>query len=261
MSKFVVDLSKENAEDARQTNDAPVFSAALIPAKRSRFGKILKIFGLVVLTAAVVFAVGGFFYWQNLKSTPQYSLALLVEAARNNDEEKVAEFVDSDAVIDDFLPQITEKAVELYGRGLPPGKIERISKVVVPILPAVKDRARAELPNLIREKTSAFERFPFWAIAIGAGKFIDIQIKDGKALIKNKTPERNLELTMKQNGDHWQVIAVKDEALAQRIAEKVGQEIIGIAKQNGSESLKNSGESLGIDNVKDLIKKAEDIFK
>ena len=66
---------------------------------------------------------------------------------------------------------------------------------------------------------------------------------------------------MKQNGDHWQVIAVKDEALAQRIAEKVGQEIIGIAKQNGSESLKNSGESLGIDNVKDLIKKAEDIFK
>ena len=34
--------------------------------------------------------------------------------------------VDIDAVVDDFLPQITGKAIELYGRNLPPDTFQRV---------------------------------------------------------------------------------------------------------------------------------------
>ena len=63
---------------------------------------------------------------------------------------------------------------------------------------------------------------------------------------------------MKRKGDVWQVVAVRDEALARRIAEEYGQEMISAAK-NGSleKTLKNNGNT----SMDDLRKKLEDIFK
>ena len=46
-----------------------------------------------------------------------------------NDQKTIDEVVDTNAVVDDFLPQITGKAVELYGRGLPPEIISRVSQI------------------------------------------------------------------------------------------------------------------------------------
>ncbi len=261
MSKFEVDLDDSKPENTKDSIETPMFAAQTAPKKPGVFLKVLKIFALLLLLFAVIIGIGGFFYWQNLKKSPQYSLALLVDAARNNDQAKINELVDTDAVIDDFLPQITDKAVELYGRGLPPEKIQQVSRFVAPLLPAVKERARAELPNLIREKTEAFNNVPFWAIAVGAQRYLDITPDGDKTLIKSKTPERPLELTLKRNGDRWQVVAVKDEVLAQKIAEKVGQEIIAVVQKNGANTLKDAGKSLGVENVKDLLKQAEDIFK
>ncbi len=261
MSRIEVNLTDSKSESAEQSGENQLFSDINKPKKRGIFFKVLKIFTLLSVILALILAVFSFFYWQSLKKSPQYSLALLVDAARNNDQEKIDQLLDTDAVVDDFLPQITDKAVELYGRGLPQGKIQQVSRIVAPLLPAVKERARAELPNLIREKTEAFNNVPFWAIAVGAHRYLDIRQEDGKAFIKSKTPERPLELVLKQNGSGWQVVAVKDEVLAQKIAEKVGQEIIAITQKNGSNSLKEAGKNLGIENVKDLLKQAEDIFK
>lgn len=261
MSRFEVDLTDSKTENSQILKETPIFSEQIKPKKKSMFVKVLKIFALLLVVFSLLAGIGGFFYWQNLKKSPQYSLALLVESARNNDQEKVDELVDTDAVVDDFLPQITDKAVELYGRGLPPEKIQQVAKVITPILPSVKERARAELPNLIREKTSALDKIPFWAIAIGANRYLTITQEGDKAFIQSKIQERPVELTMKRNGDKWQVIAVKDEALAQKIAEKVGQEIIAVVQKNGANSLRNAGKDLGVENVKDLLKQAEDIFK
>jgi hypothetical protein len=261
MSKFEVNLSEAEPEISPVKRIAPLFLEQTNPKQPRVFVKVLKIFALLAIGFAIIAGIGGFFYWQSLKKSPQYSLALLVEAARNNDQETINTLVDSDAVVDDFLPQITDKAVELYGRGMPVEKLQLVSRVVVPILPAVKDRAREELPNLIREKTQAFDKFPFWAIAIGAERYLDITTESDKAFIKSKLPQREIELKLKRKDDKWQVVAVKDEALAQRIAEKVGQEIIAVAQNSGQNGLKEAGKKLGIDNVKDLLKQAESIFR
>ncbi len=110
---------------------------------------------------------------------------------------------------------------------------------------------------MIREKTSKFENIPFWAIAVGAEKYLDI-IKEGdRAFVRSKIQDRPLEVTMKRSGERWQVIAVKDEVLARQVAERIGQDLI-VGAKNGS--LKRAGEQLGVSNLEDALKKVE-IFK
>jgi len=260
MSRFTINLDDSTQEDS-STKNTEFFSSIEnqnAPKKKSALGKVLKIVGALFVLILIVGAVGGYFYWQNLKKSPQYSLALLVDSARRNDQTAVDELVNTDAVVDDFMPQITDKAVELYGRNLAPATIQKMAQIVAPVLPAVKQRARAEVPNLIREKTKQFENIPFWAIAVGAEKYLDIRVEGEKAFVKSKIPERPLEVTLKRNGERWQVVAVKDEVLARRVAEKIGQDLIAAAKQG---SLRKAGEQLGVSGLEDVIKKAEDIFK
>jgi len=260
MSNFVINLSDPPKENSfgNSAGATPTENQTIPKKKPGVFLKILKIFGALLLLSLIIGAVGGYFYWKNLKTTPQYSLALLVDAARRGDQAAIDKLVNTDAVVDDFIPQITDKAVELYGRGLAPTTIQKMAQIVAPLLPAVKQRARAEVPNLIREKTKNFENIPFWAIAVGAERYLEIINEGEKAFVRSKLAERPLEIVMKRSGDGWQVIAVKDEVLARRVAEKIGQELIAGAKSGG---VKKAGEQLGVSNLQDVLKKADDIFK
>jgi hypothetical protein len=236
----------------------PTFLENQNPARKpSVFLKILKIFALLLILFLLVGAVGGYFYWRNLQTTPQYSLALLVDAARRGDQAAIDKLVDTDAVVDDFMPQITGKAVELYGRGLAPATIQKMAQVAAPFLSAVKGRARAEVPVLIREKTRQFENIPFWAIAAGAEQYLDITGEGDRAIVRSRDQNRPLEVVLKRSGERWQVVGVKDEVLARRIAERIGQDLITGAK-NGN--LKKAGEQLGVSNLEEVLKNA-DVFK
>jgi hypothetical protein len=255
MSKFVIDLKEEPTESANVPN---IGGDYLKPKTRSRFAKILSGLAVALLAILLVSAVGGYLYWRSYRNTPQYSLALLVDAAKRDDQKAIDELIDTDEVVDDFMPQITGKAVELYGRSLPPQTLARVERVAAPFLPAVKDRARAELPRVIREKTGNFAKVPFAAIVLGADRYLDIARKGDTALVKSKIAERPLEVTMRRNGDKWQIVGVKDEQLATSIAQKIGQEIIAVATNGGAGK---AGNALGVENLQDLIKQAEDILK
>ncbi len=264
MTNFVVNLNDDQdkkdtrADDAKSIIRRKDYVDDDVPPKRGGFRKFLKIFAAICLLILIGGGIGGFFYWRSLKQTPQYSLALLVDAARRGDQKAVDELVDTDAVVDDFMPQITDKAVELYGRGLAPATIQKIAQAAAPLLPAVKQRARLEVPNLIREKTSQFNNYPFWTIAVGAGNFLDITTESQTAFVKSKIPDRPLEVTMKRSGDKWQIVAIRDEVLARRVAEKIGQDLIANAQKNG---VKKAGEQFGVQNLEDILKRSEGIFK
>lgn len=267
MSKLVVNLKSSHEEQETIVRpaekpgfvEAPaVLSEKLLPKNRAGMKKALAIIGIALVFVLIAVAVGGFLYWQNLKSSPQYSLALLVDAARRDDQKTLDQLIDTDAVVDDFMPQVTEKAVELYGRGLPPATIQKISQIAAPLMPTIKQRARAEVPNFIREKTQPFENYPFWAIAIGAQRYIEIVQEGDKAYIKSKIPQRPLELTMKRKGEIWQVVAVRDEVLARRIAEKIGQDLIAAAKKGG---VKTVTDQIDIQSLKDALSSPNGIFR
>ena len=259
MSKFVVDIDKQQRENAQTSVVAPSFLENQTEPKKSHvLLKILKIFSIALILFLIVGGIGSYFYWQNLKKTPQYSLARLVDAARRDDQKAVDELIDTNQIVDDFMPQITDKAVELYGRGITPSAIQKMAQIAAPLMPAIKQRARAEVPDLIREKTRQFENYPFWTIAIGADRFLEIIREGDKSFVRSKLPNQALEVTLKRSGEQWQVVAIKDEVLARRVAEKIGQDLISVAQKGG---VRKAGEQLGVSNLEEVLKKAEDIFK
>jgi hypothetical protein len=217
-----------------------------------------KIAAGVAALLLVIGAAGGYLYWQNLKDSPEYSLALLVEAARTGDDAMIDRLVDTGAVIDDFLPQITAKAVELYGRGLPPQTLSRVERIAQPLLPAVKERAREELPRMIREKTARFSYVPFFAMAIAADRYVEIRYEEDAAFVKSRLPEHRFEIRMRRGAGAWQVVGVTDERLATNIAQKIGEDIIAIA--NNQQNARGQ-DRLGVKNIGELVREAQEIFK
>lgn len=220
--------------------------------------KRLLIIAIVLGFVASGCGVGSYLYWQRLKATPQYSLALLIDAARRGDQPIVDELVDSDAMVDDFVPQIIEKAVELYGRGLPPSLVSRITSVATPLMPAIRERARSELPNLIRKETARFEGVPFAAMVIGADWYLDIVVDGEDATIRSKLPRHSFEVRMRRVGSRWQIVGIRDAQLATRVAQAIGQQIIGAASKG---DLRQAANELGIGDFKDMIREAEKIFE
>jgi len=258
MSKFVVNLREASPVETTFSEPTPaVVQTVGEPVPKRKRRKLLRVAGLVFLSGFVVTAIAGYLYWQRLKTTPQYSLALLIDASRKGDKDGANALVDTDAVVDDFVPQITAKAVELYGRGVPPDTIAKIANVARPLMPAVKDRARAELPNVIRERTEQLQNIPFFAMVVGADRYLDIQINGDIAQVKSKVPDRPFEMKMQRNGDRWKITGVKDDQLATMIAQKVGQQIVAVATKGG---LNRAGETLGIKNLSDILRQAEGIF-
>jgi hypothetical protein len=259
MSRFEVNLFDGDKMEKVKTNPAGNAEFGNFPTAKAPQKPIskLKIFGISLLVFLLAVSIGGYFYLQSFKRAPQYSLALLVDAARRDDQTAIDELIDTDAIVEDFMPQITDKAVELYGRGLPPAVIQKVAQVAAPLMPNIKQRARAEVPEALREKTKPFENIPFWAIVIGASRYLDIAQESEKATVKSKLADKPLELTMKRNGERWKVVGIRDEVLARKIAEKIGQDLISKAKKIGA---KKAGEQLGVENLDDILKNSE-IFK
>lgn len=212
----------------------------------------------MLLTAGLIAAGAGYFYWKSFEETPQYSLALLFDAARRDDNTAVAELVDSDAVVDSFVPQVTAKAFELYGRGLPPQAVALLSGIADPLMPAIKQRARDELPRLIRRETERFADVPFAAMVLGADRYLDITVEGETATVRSKLPSHTFDVKMRRNGKKWQIVSVRDEVLAQRIAEAIGEQLMQAVKQG---DLKRAGESLGIENFQEMLRQTEEIFR
>ena len=161
-------------------------------------------------------------------------------------------------MVDDFVPQITGKAAELYGRGLPPAILDKLATIATPVLPAVKDRARAELPRLIRDRVERLPNAPFFAMVLGADRYMDITVNGDIATVKSKLPDHPFEMKMRRKGDKWQIVGVKDEKLATDIARTIGQQIIAIAMGGLN---KKTADSLGVGNLADILRQAEELVK
>lgn len=220
--------------------------------------KPLKIAVAIVFGSILLGAAGAFIYWRTLVDSPQYSLAVMIDAARRGDDNAINAAIDTDAIVEDFVPQVAAKAAEMYGRGLPPAIIAKLASVATPVMPAVKERARIEVPRLIREQSARIEDVPFVFLVFGADRYFDVKVYGDRAIATSTIEDRPFELTMSKQGDSWKVIGVKDEQAATEIARHIGQEIIAFAMSaNG----RGDAGSLGVGNLNDLLKQAEELLK
>lgn len=257
MSSFRVQLDDPNVGQQPAARP-PKLSFDRVSQSTPRSRRVFIIVGSVAAFIVLAIVVAGFLYYQSFKDTPQYSLALLVDAAGRDDKAEIDRLVDIDAVVEDFVPQVTGKAIELYGRGQPPAVLAKVERLAAPIMPAVKDRARAELPRVIRDRSERFGYVPFFAMVMGADRYLEIIITGDMAVVKSRVPEHPLEMTMRRSGDRWQIVGVREEQLATDIAQKIGQEVIAIATGGLN---KKTAETLGVGNVADVLRQAEELVR
>lgn len=214
---------------------------------------LVVVFGSIILTA-----IGGAIYWRTLVGTPQYALAELIDSARRGDDEAIRLAIDTNAVVEDFVPQVTAKAAEMYGRGIPPAIIARLASVASPIMPIVKERARVEIPRRIREMSAQIEDVPFVFLVIGADRYFDVRLFADRAIAVSMINERQFELTLRKQDGKWRIVGIKDEQAATEISRRIGEEIIEFALRGNDRRGATELDGATLDG---LLKQAEDLLK
>ena len=61
-------------------------------------------------------------------------------------------------------------------------------------------------------------------MVLGADRYLDINVEGDTATVRSKASNHTFDVEMKRNGKRWQIVGVRDDVLAQRIAETIGQQ-------------------------------------
>ena len=195
--------------------------APKVKARGSRIKKALGIIALLLGVFVLVALVGGYFWWQHYKTGPAYSLALVVDAAQRNDMKTVDQLVDTDKIVDNFLPQVMEKATGQSSPLLNPQLSRQVQTLAPKMLPQIKRSAHDELAKEVKEFSSRAEGKPFALIAVSIPFIMQFKEEGDTAQVAGTVKDKPIEMTMQRDGDHWKIVAVKNDELAARIINNI----------------------------------------
>lgn len=187
--------------------------------------RTLSIVLLLLCVILVALLAGGYFWWQSYKTGPAYSLALMVDAVQRNDMAAFDQFVDTDKIVDNFVPQVTDKASAQYGSLLGQTARRQMESVLSKALPQVKPRVRDEVAKEVKELSERAQGVPFAFVVLGMPWVVGINQQGDVARAAVNLKNRPVALTMQRNGERWKVVAVKDDMLTNRIIENIAQDL------------------------------------
>ena len=203
-----------------------------VPPRGSRGSKVLGMVAIVLAVLVLGAIVGGYLWWRNYRTKPAYSLALLVDAAQRNDAKVIDEIIDTDKIVENFIPQVTEKALGRYAAALTAPLSKQVETLVPKLLPDIKDKVREEVTNRVKEIGKRAEGKPFVLIALGVPYYVGIK-EEGETARASATLEgRPVELTMQRSGsERWKVVAVNDEELATRMVDNIAKNLPAVGSE------------------------------
>jgi hypothetical protein len=204
---------------------------AHVPKKGTRGARVLLIVLLVIAALLVGLAIGFFFWWRSYKTSPAYSIALLVDAAQRNDAAAIDEVVDTQKIAESFAPQVTEQATARFGTALTPAVRKQVETLVPRLLPRLQERVREEVVRQVKEIGASAEGKPFILIALSVPYLLDISEEGDGAKAVAARNERTVELTLQRNGERWKVVGVKDEQLAKRMVDDIAKDLPAVGGQ------------------------------
>jgi len=192
----------------------------------------LRWIGLTLGGLLLVVFVAGLVWWQHYKTTPAYSLALVVDAAQRNDGAAFDQVVDMDKVVDNFLPQVAQTATGGLASDVAAALRTQLQSLAPGVMASVQQTIKEEIRKRINEVAESSGARPFFLTALGIPFKADISESDETAKAKMNAGAHEVELTMKRlDGGHWRVIALRDEALAGRIANNIVKYLPGSGSQ------------------------------
>lgn len=236
--------------DEQVTKELEPIPDAVGDEPKTNSGRLLSKVFIVVLLGLIAGSLTAGYYYFSIKSTPEYSLALLLDAARTGDQDEIQKYVDTDAMVDDFVIQVLDEAADLYGRGMPTGLVKRLAEASGVIGPAIKGRVAAELPAVLDSELSELSTLPFWAIVLGVDRYAVVTVEGDRAVVRSKDDTDPRQIVMVRSGNVWKIVAVKDTALAREVASAFGNEIMAIAKDG---DLSGLADMFGVKGLGDLL--------
>lgn len=213
-SRIVIDVDKLRQESGGRRRAGG--------AGRGR--RALTITALVAGGLVVAALAGAYLWWSSYKRSPEYSLALLVDAAQRDDLAAVEQLLDGDAVAQSLAPQVVEK---LTGAAPAQGAVAaarpQIEAAMPQLIPRVREGVRDEVARGVKAASEQLGgRVPFFVLALGMKRYTDVrQDSDGTAHVTLTAEGRTMELGMRQEGERWKVASIKDDALVSSIAARV----------------------------------------
>ncbi len=210
-SRIVIDVDRVRAEAAQKKR----------AGRFGRAGRLLSVTGLVVVGLLLVLLVGSYAWWQGFKKSPSYSLALLLDAAQNDDVQAVETLIDPDQIAQGFVPQVIEN---LAGAGsqLSPQARASLTAALPALLPRVRETMRDEIARALKGLSQdESSKAPFFVKALGVRQLADVEERGDAADVKLNAGQRQVELSMRRDGERWKVVTVKDPQLASEIAARL----------------------------------------
>jgi ABC-type lipoprotein release transport system permease subunit len=188
--------------------------------RKSRARKILAIVAISLVGLLLCVAVGLFFWWQHYKTTPAYSLALLVDAAQRNDMPAVDKIVDTDKIVDNFTAHVAEQVAGSYGPALNDAVRKQVDSLLPGLMPAIKQVVRDGIAARVKEISQNAKEKPFIVVAVGLPYVVNIKENGDTATIVIVHDSR-VTGDMQRDGQRWKIVALQDDALMQRIVAEV----------------------------------------
>ena len=193
-----------------------------MPYKDSRRSRWRLLF-LVPIFLLVICTFAAFIWWQYHKTTPAYSLALLVVAAERNDTAAFDQVFDIDQVVERFASEVAQKK----GVDLPDWLSNGLRSVSPPLIERIKPIVREGVRRRIHELGAQSEGKPFVLTALGVLMRTNV-FKDGdKASATITDRAQAMELNLVRTSGQWKVVSVKDDALAGLIMAEIANELPG----------------------------------
>lgn len=200
--------------------------------RKGRLSRVLLILFLVTAGIATVVSAVAFFWWQHYKTTPAYSLALLIDAAQREDAGTMEQLINTDKLATNLSSELSQKAASRYGMALEVAARQQVETLVPALLPRVKQTISDEVVNSLREVSPQTQKRPFIIKAIALPYALSITTQNDRAQVT--IPKRETELTLERNGQRWQVVGIKDEALVQRLVDQLTADLPPIAPPSGT---------------------------
>ncbi len=214
---------------------------------KSRWPKVLATLALICVFIAGLAAVGVYFWWQYYKTTPAYSLALLVDAAQRSDTATVNQFLDGQKIVGNLVTQVTSSATGFLGIELDQAAKQRAQTLAQNLTPDVQASIQEELVKSLIEVAQKSERRPFVVTAIALPYVMKITNESEGARAVLTTQDRTIDLMLAPNGERWQVVGIKDDGFLKSVAGRLTANIPLVGQPPGTQpgGSSNPGRSPG----------------
>jgi hypothetical protein len=205
--------------------------------KRRRWPRVLAILAFLVLIGVVGVGVAGFLWWRHYQSTPSNAVALLVDAAQQNDVAAFERLINDDEVARNMVASVSQKAAARYGYALNSSIQQRIDALIPTLLPQLKKTIHDEVVKDLTVFSAEVKPKGFIGHLFVLPKFVTIKAEGDEATVEARMLDRAIELKMRQAAGQWQVVEVKDDVLVQRVVDNVMKELPAIGAVDANSPL------------------------